>query len=332
MMILDRCPGSLDLGYDAYSPKVIKKLFDGKKVSPILPFPSLSTANSKVLNAFHQSQRYISISGYQEKYSMLLDGGALRLANEGEQGMYILKPIPNDLKNKEYAPANEHLTMQIAQQIFKIETAENGLVFFKDGVPAYLTKRFDVKKDKSKLAVEDFASLMKKTPYTHGEHYKYSGSYLDLFLVMKKYLPAWQMEAVKLFSLLIFNYLFSNGDAHIKNFSIIETEQGDFKLSPTYDLMNTRIHIDDADFALEEGLLPKSISKGNILQQFILLGKEVGITEKLIYKQINKMLSHQNEVENMIFRSFLSDKLKRNYLQSYQTKRKNLFKNLPKLI
>lgn len=65
-MILDRCPGSLDLGYDAYSPKVIKKFFDGKKVSPIQPFPLLSTANSKVLNEFHQSQRHISISGYQE--------------------------------------------------------------------------------------------------------------------------------------------------------------------------------------------------------------------------------------------------------------------------
>lgn len=52
--------------------------------------------------------------------------------------------------------------MQIAWQIFKIETAENGLVFFKNGIPAYLTKRFDVKKDKSKLSVEDFASLMKK--------------------------------------------------------------------------------------------------------------------------------------------------------------------------
>lgn len=92
--------------------------------------------------------------------------------------------------------------------------------------------------------------------------------------------------------------------------------------------MNTRIHIDDADFALKKGLLLKE----NILEQFILLGKEVGIAEKLIYKQVNKMLSHQNEVESMIFRYFLSDKLKRNYLQSYQTRRKKLHKNLPKLI
>jgi serine/threonine-protein kinase HipA len=28
-------------------------------------------------------------------------------------------------------PANEHLTMQIARQVYGIETAENALIFFK---------------------------------------------------------------------------------------------------------------------------------------------------------------------------------------------------------
>lgn len=55
--------------------------------------------------------------------------------------------------------------------------------------------------------------------------------------------------------LLIFNYLFSNGDTHFKNYSLIETSMGDFKLSPAYDLLNRSIHIEDKDFALEDGLL-----------------------------------------------------------------------------
>ncbi|SFN87223.1 HipA-like C-terminal domain-containing protein [Salegentibacter flavus] len=50
--------------------------------------------------------------------------------------------------------------------------------------------------------------------------------------------------------------MFSNGDAHLKNFAILETPMGDHWLSPAYDLLNTRIHVDDSDFALEEGLLP----------------------------------------------------------------------------
>ncbi|WP_308993790.1 HipA domain-containing protein [Mariniflexile litorale] len=70
-------------------------------------------------------------------------------------------------------PANEYLTMQIAQQIFRIETAENALRFFKNGDPAYITKRFDLKEDGSKRAQEDFATLAGRAPQTHGEDFKY---------------------------------------------------------------------------------------------------------------------------------------------------------------
>jgi len=61
--------------------------------------------------------------------------------------------------------------------------------------------------------------LAGRTPQTHGEHYKYAGNYLELFELMKAHLPAYKLEAPKLFKLLVFNYLFSNGDAHFKNFS-----------------------------------------------------------------------------------------------------------------
>jgi serine/threonine-protein kinase HipA len=87
----------------------------------------------------------------------------LRLVNEGERGAYILKPTPSTGKNTALMPANEHLTMQMARQVFEIETAENALIFFQNEQPAYLTKRFDLKKDGSKWAKEDFASLAGRT-------------------------------------------------------------------------------------------------------------------------------------------------------------------------
>lgn len=77
--------------------------------------------------------------------------------------------------------ANEHLTMQIASQVFGIETAANALMFFKNGEPVYLTKRFDVKEHGEKLAQEDFATLAGRTPQTHTENYKCLGNYLELF-------------------------------------------------------------------------------------------------------------------------------------------------------
>jgi serine/threonine-protein kinase HipA len=171
----------------------------------------------------------------------LLDKNKLRLINENEQGTYILKPIPDAGKKPDQMPANEHLTMQIARQVYGIETAENALIFFKDGTPAYITKRFDVKEDGSKWAQDDFASLAKRTPQTHGEHYKYIGNYLEIFELMRNYLTTYKLDAPRLFKILVFNYLFSNGDAHFKNFSILETSFGDYRLSPAYDLLNSRI-------------------------------------------------------------------------------------------
>lgn len=47
------------------------------------------------------------------------------------------------MKALKYCPANEHLTMQLAAQVYGIETAANTVCFFKDGEMAYLTKRFD---------------------------------------------------------------------------------------------------------------------------------------------------------------------------------------------
>src|SRR5690606_40079276 len=67
--------------------------------------------------------------------------------------IYILKPIPRDLKKVDQVPANEHLTMQIARQVYGINTAENALIFFSNGEPAYITKRFDVKEDGTKLGL-----------------------------------------------------------------------------------------------------------------------------------------------------------------------------------
>ncbi len=185
------------------------------------------------------------------------------------------------------------------------------MIFFKNGEPAYITKRFDVKEDGSKLAKEDFASLAGRTPQTHGENYKYLGNYLEMFNLMKIHLPAYQLEAPKLFLLLVFNYLFSNGDAHFKNFSLIETPLGEFRLSPAYDLLNTRIHIEDSDFALEDKLLPKNSAKGGVRVQFSLLADKAGLSKKQKDEIFNKLLSNSEKIEA----SYLNDKTKRNYLR-----------------
>lgn len=323
---IKNCPGTIAEGFDSYSRTALKRVFNGKQVSHILSFdsPNFNTGTDTLFDA---NRKTLSLQGVQEKFSVVLDKNRLRLTNENERGTYILKPIPGAGKKANQMPANEHLTMQLARQVYGIETAENALVFFKNGAPAYLTKRFDIGIDGNKLAQDDFASLAERTPQTHGEHYKYLGNYLDLFMLLKKHLSTYTIEAPKLLKLLFFNYLFSNGDAHLKNFSILETAMGDYRLSPAYDLLNSRIHIEDNDFALNEGLLPKKLSQGKISVQFARLAKEAEISEKTLQSVRLFMISQSDKVEKLVAASFLNKSTQRNYLQMYQWRLKQLLKS-----
>ena len=322
---VEYCPGTLAAGFVTYSKTCLKRVFQAKRVNHILPYDS-PKSNQETDNLFEENRIRISISGVQEKFSILLEKNKLRLANENERGTHILKPIPSVGKKQDQMPANEHLTMQIARQIYGIETAENALIFFKNDSPAYITKRFDVKEDGSKLAQDDFASLSGRTPQTHGEHYKYLGNYLELFQIMQTYLPVYKLEAPRLLKILMFNYLFSNGDAHYKNFSLLETSFGDYRLSPAYDLLNSRIHIEDNDFALDDGLLPRNLTKGEIRQQFAILSAQAGISEKMFNSIMMQMLLQTKEVEKLVAASFLNETTKRNYWQAYQGRLKQMGK------
>ena len=250
------CPCTLSEGFNTYSPAGLRLLFNRKKVTHILEF-NAPKIDEEVAEKLRQNSKTISISGAQFKQSLILENNKLRLTENGESGEYILKPIPfrPPFGKEEELPTNEHLTMQIAKQVYGIITAECALVFFKNGEPAYITKRFDYAKNGTKIAQEDFASITSKSKEKDGEKYRSIGSYEDIAQQMKKHVAAYAVEIEKYFERIIFNYLFSNGDAHLKNFSLQQTQSGDYLLSPAYDLIDTSIHIPtDSVFALEDGL------------------------------------------------------------------------------
>lgn len=320
------CPGTLSEGFTSYSPSCLRNLFNGKKVNHILPYDS-TNKDEDVAEQFMENRKRISISGVQEKLSFILDKNKLRLTHQGEQGTYILKPIPRDLKKVDQLPANEHLTMQIAKQVFGINTAENAMLFFKNGTPAYITKRFDVKENGEKWGKEDFASLAGKSKDNSGYNFKYEYSYEGIGKLIQEYVPAWRVEIEKYFSLVVFNYIISNGDAHLKNFSLLETSRGDYVLSPAYDIVNTRLHVDDTDFALDKGLFEddyksddykKSLHPSKI--DFIEFGKRIGVMESRIEKLLSPFLEKQKMIEELTNRSFLHSSSKRAYLLLYNTK------------
>ena len=332
-MVIKNCPGLLLEGFSEYSPLFLRRMFDGKKVRHILPYnaPEIDEEDQK---KFMQNRKHISISGVQEKYSLLLDKNNLRLTEEKEQGTYILKPKPQGLRKTFIAPANEHLTMQIANQVYNINTAENGLIFFSNGEPAYITKRFDIGDNDIKLGKEDFASLANKTEENAGHNFKYEYSYEGISELIKQYVGAWKIEMGRFFSLVVFNFLFSNGDAHLKNFSLIETRNGDYILSPAYDLLDTRIHVEeDGFFALDNELFKEwhwsdcrinNTDHHPCQKDFIDFGKTIGINEKIIIKILEPFLTKQKKVEVLTKNSFLDEDTKSQYLTHYNDRLKML--------
>ncbi|MFI3239055.1 MAG: HipA domain-containing protein [Bacteroidales bacterium] len=320
------CPCRLTEGFFTYSPTGLKRLFNGRRVKHIMRYRHKS-------DTFQDEQqsniKRISLSGVQEKYSAIVEKGELILTPDGVQGRYIIKPIPADkgIRYRHGLPANEHLTMQIAHQIFKIDTAECGLIFHIDGYPAYITKRFDFAEDGSKFNQEDFASLIGKSKQLNGSDFKYQGSYEDIAIEIKRRVAAYPVELEKFFNQVVFNYIFGNNDAHLKNFSLMQTPDGDYKLTPAYDMLNATIHVEDSDFALIGGLstnMDYSDSydrKGHpIREDFETFGRLIGLNDKQIRKTISRYIGADipSKVEKLIALSFLDDKLKRIYLHSYE--------------
>jgi len=235
------CSGCLKEGHDTYCPPCRKRLFDGNKVSSVLTF-SRPFYNQTKLAA---TADCLSISGIQTKMSLALRDGRLEMTGSG--GQYILKPIPHgEFQHLDAVPVNEHLTMQIARQVFRISVAENALVAFDDGEPAYLARRFDVQNDGSRSLQEDFAQVAGRSEEAHGKNYKYDYTYEEIGDLIRQYVAAYPVWMERFFQLVVFNYFIHNGDAHLKNFSLIKNEEyGDYTLTPAYDLLNTRLHVPD---------------------------------------------------------------------------------------
>ncbi|WP_215224467.1 type II toxin-antitoxin system HipA family toxin [Echinicola shivajiensis] len=331
MIKITNCPGTLAPDHETYSTRCIRHMFEGKKTSHFLPYQSHQSNNDQEMAALMDNRKRISISGVQEKLSVIWDKGVIRLTKAGEQGTYILKPIPRDLERVDQVPANEHLTMQIAKQVYGLTTAENALIFFKNGEPAYLTKRFDVLKNGRKLGIEDFATLAGKTKETDGDEFKYNYSYEGIGDLIKQYAAAAPIALENFYKLVLFNFLFSNGDAHLKNFSLLETPAGDYQLSPAYDLTNSRLHVKDPELALKDGLfkndyVTESYNANGFYayDDFLEFGIKLGILKTRLLKILGDFKTEHKEVKDLISRSFLSEEAKKIYLQTYQNRLNSL--------
>lgn len=275
------------------------------------------------LKAVDAKLRRSSVSGVQEKVQLKRTRNRFEIVDRG--GDYILKPVPRQTAARLAAdiPENEHLTMQIASRIFRIRTAENELVTLADGEYAYLTKRFD-RRDGQAIRQEDFCQLSGRSEETNGGNYKYDASYEELAGLIRRYCPSAAVENPKVFFIILFNYVFSNGDAHLKNFSLYQSPQGDYILTPAYDLLNTAIHFPNEpsatglDFFADGHFTSRYEDLGFYSSaDFIELGRCFGVDEVAVKRVLSVFGTSVSAVGEMVSASLLSAEAKTLYLERF---------------
>ena len=304
-----------------------QRLFSKANFSAMLKFTLPSIAQGT-----NQNTRRISISGAQAKYSLRIVSKELEPTDNN--GTYILKPATN-MQFRLFAdmPANEHITMQMAKQIFKLNVAESALLQFTTGEYTYLTKRFDIRNDGSKILQEDLAQTAGLSSDANGSNFKYESlSYEEIAYILKQHVSASPIAIEQFFKVLLFNYLVCNGDAHIKNFSIYSPHQdGVYELTPAYDLINTSLHADGFRTALdlfkdEENYNGKFFKDNGFYgaSDFLEFARRIGIVEKRAQKFILDITAHIPEMDEMLDKSFLSDEAKVLYKERIRDRAKAL--------
>lgn len=230
------CLGDAPEGSD-YHPSCLRRLFGVTRV------PEVDLELAKLHTVAQAMVGHSSISGTQRKISVKLtvDRATLRVAIEG--GEFILKPQTQAFPN---LPENEQLTMRLAEEA-GLEVPPFGLVRLKDRTLAYVVRRFD-RVEGHKLLAEDFCQLAELAPKQ-----KYEGSAELCARLVAKYASEPGIEALKLLRLVAFSWWTGNGDLHLKNLSLLRHEDGRFRLSPAYDLVSTRLMIEDDQLALPVG-------------------------------------------------------------------------------
>ena len=292
------CYKPLESNETDYHPKCVKRVF-GLKHIPVIEIDEKKLASyaRNIIGA------KTAIAGVQPKLSLWLEKSSqnVRFTITDSKSNYIIKP-QSEIHTS--LPENEDLCMHLAE-VFGIKTAIHGLLRMPTGKLAYITKRFD-RKDNGKLACEDLCQLTENLT----EH-KYRGSYEKVGETIKKYSSQPGLDALNFFQLVVFGFITGNADMHMKNFSMLEAQDGYFSLSPAYDLVSSMLVIKN-----EEDQMSLNVNgrKKNLLKKgFDHLAESLVLPVKATEKVYKNLLTHKEKAIRWIENSFLPDQHKEKF-------------------
>lgn len=247
-----------------------------------------------------------TVPGVQKKLSLHLFSGhgrKPRLTLVDYPTGYILKPQVADF---EALPQAESLAMHMAQKA-GINVVPHALIST-DGTYAYITKRVDRAFENGRvkmLAMEDFCQLDLRLTQD-----KYKGSYERCAKVIERYSCRSGLDMTEFFLRLVFSFVIGNSDMHLKNFSLIETEEGsgEYVLSPAYDLLPVNVIMpeDKEQFALTMNGKKTNIRK----KDFLVFADSCKIQRSSAEKMIAGVAKRKNALISMCNDSLMPAEMK----------------------
>jgi serine/threonine-protein kinase HipA len=193
-------------------------------------------------------------------------------------GRFILKPQAQTFPE---LPQNELVTMRVAA-LAGVDVPPCGLLPLSDGSMAYLVKRFDRIDGGGKLRQEDFCQLAGLRAKQ-----KYDGSAELCARLVRRFASEPGIELLKLFRRVVVCWWTGNGDAHLKNFSLLVGTDGLARLSPAYDLLCTRLVIADDQLALPVGGRRDGLAR----RDFEVYGASCGLPPRAVARELGRVVA-----------------------------------------
>lgn len=139
-----------------------------------------------------------------------------------------------------------------------------------------------------RLHQEDFAQAM-GIPATDKYEKEDAGYLADMFSILRKYASNPVEDQLKLWDMLVFDYLIGNTDAHIKNFSLLYgTDLRSVRLAPAYDIISTSIYSQSTrEMSISVGGR-RSLDEAD-REAFRDAAAEAGLGERMLMKRFDAM-------------------------------------------
>ena len=297
------CYKELEEGQVDFHSGCARKFF-GSEVAPVLPYTrgNMSELARQVIRTS------ASVTGVQAKMSLDVNRGGrnepAKFTIVGLWGKYIFKPQSSTYP---CLPELEDLTMKMAEAAH-IPTARHTLIRMADRELGYLTLRMDRGKKGEKISFLDMCQLSNRLT----EH-KYHGTYGQLAETVKRYSSAPMLDVQRFWEVVLFSWITGNSDMHCKNFSLMDTGNGEYVLAPAYDLLAVLLadpqDTEEMAMCFSVGGEKMGFGRETFLNAFI----GSGISASVSVKIIENMKGFLPVWENIICDSFLPEKMKDEY-------------------